>query len=228
MTATIPAYSHASAGTPMRVWLLNMAVGTYLTAPNVADPYIWTGKFWTPDGGTQVALLFRPSDMAQLRLQSDSVGSEWRIATEGEDLLVRRANDDLRNAAVAWADQYVTAAVQREWEQKARADWKTLNDLQNEYAIDQGYCSTYDDKVESWNEQFKVLQLESRVKDREVEVTVTGTWRIRVDVERTRDDDEAERRVSDMTFSELLEAANESSDYPDDYDIDIRSVEVSS
>ena len=225
MTASLD--TQTTNGTTLRVWLGVLAIGTYLTADHVAEPYMWTGKFH--DG---MALLFRPTDMniVELRdLDQAYSGTGWRVHHNANTLEAEIAGPKLRNAAVAWADQYVQLQDQIAWASKARSDWALLNERLNAEAVNRGWCSDYDRCVEDWNGEFQVLELQPREREYEVEATVTATWTVRYTVTE-RDDDAARNRfdneVGNNGFETFLDTCGECVTSPDDWSYEVDSVDL--
>ena len=120
----------------------------------------------------------------------------------------------VQESRTAWENKYWTA----------RNDWNTLNDHLKDYANENSMCSSFEDKLEEWNEDYKLLKLEGRVREYNVSVTVTATYYATVTVE-AKSPDDAEKIVNNMDSDDIDNNSDMSWRYPDDAEFETGDVE---
>jgi len=103
------------------------------------------------------------------------------------------------------------------------ADATRLNELMNEKADEEGWCSKYEDSLEEWNTQLTHIELTGRVKEYDVTIDVTLRYTHHITVEASSED-AARDEVNNMSDSDFLDNL----DYDDMYstDVEIEDVEA--
>jgi len=103
------------------------------------------------------------------------------------------------------------------------ADWRQLNAFLNEYADKESMCGAYEDKLRIWNNDFRRLQLEGRIREFQVECEVSFRYTTTITVEAANEDD-ARSQVEDMSAGEVMQDGPW--DCPDHEEFEIASIEL--
>ena len=188
--------------------------GTHVRRQGSADTYVWTGR--------HVGLLRQPY-LISLRYGSDMLlestdrdngvfGQPYNVWSAVLDENGQpRVESDLAVRVMARLRNYVENYDRATEENgKLRQDWATLNGKINDYANETNMCSDYERRLESWNEDFQLLELEGRKREFRIPVRVDASYYVTVTVEATNED-AAHDQISDMSTYDVMDNGSWSS-----------------
>lgn len=193
-----------------------LKIGQYVTDGQGFNEQVYIGQEWDTIGNVYAPRLFNLRSMhhTNLTASTNSINREdgWREVFEDNGTELKVAPEDMVRALQAYADKTneLSQARQELWklrdkEYELQSDWDLLNGLLNDYAEEVSFCSDYERRLDSWNEQFKTAKLKGRVSNYDVAVSIPELSDDQMWVSvRATSPAEANRLASEMTTTEIL------------------------
>lgn len=173
----------------VRDWEAALRVGQVITngvTDGFGHQYIYVGE--TNNDSSATWLVSYREGFASF-LSYDANLDDWEVVLEdGEALLVDEFHIAAAKQMVLTVNRHqaeterlksevaVANSIGEEHSQRLvdmQSDWDHLNDQLSEFAIGKSYCPEYEQIIENWNEEFKVMQLVGREYEYAVPVQIT-------------------------------------------------------
>lgn len=188
--------------------------GTHVRRGGSQDTYVWSGR---TAGEPRRPVLVNMRYGSDTTLELTDRDNDWAAVLDESGAPVVESDFTVRMLARLRNTQQSYESMVED-NNKLRLDWSKLNEFINGYANETNMCSDYERRLEAWNEEFALLELEGRKRTFEISVRVDASYYVTVPVEATNED-AAHDAISDMSSYDVMEHGSWSS--PDSLDHEV-------